>query len=197
MSSLVIYRSSGSSESISSSGGESSDDGGSGSDDVDVTRVVNMEAITDPSGNANQDSGRKEKTNAAGSPRSSAATATGSGSSAKDLPSPPKPSSPRVGVQQRLFDWMRNPPCCLDPAVLRFRGAGVFYPSLVHGREALKFLQRPYYCVGPSQIQQGERIRAFVVGFRKYFPAACCVIWCVTQRSPRSRFGVQVLGGTY
>ena len=61
MSSLVIYRSSGSSESISSSGGESSDDGGSGSDDVDVTRVVNMEAITDPSGNANQDSGRNHK----------------------------------------------------------------------------------------------------------------------------------------
>ena len=61
MSSVVTYRSSGSSESSSGSGGESSDDGGSRSADVEVTRVVNMEATIDPSGNANQDSGRNHK----------------------------------------------------------------------------------------------------------------------------------------
>ena len=139
MSSLVTYRSSGSSESSSSSGGESSDDGGSRSDDVEVTRVVNMEATTDPSGNANQDSGRnhQEKPKAGGLPRYSAATATGAGSSAKDLPGQRKSSSPRVGI-------------------LRFYGGGVFYPSFLHGREAGKFLQRPYCCVGPSQIQRAS-----------------------------------------
>ena len=166
MSSLVTYRSSGTSGSSSSNGGESSDDGGNRSDDVEVTRVVNVEATTDPSGNANQDSERnhKGKPKADGSPRPSAATATGAGSSAKSLPGPRKPSYPRVGVR-------------------RFHGGGGFYHSFLHGQEAGKFLQRPYCWVGPSEIHQGERIRAFVLGFRKYCPAVCCVIWCITQRS--------------
>ena len=59
-----------------------------------------------------------------------------------------------------------------------------FYSSFWHGREAGEFFQGPNCCVGPSQVQQGERIRQYVF-FVNGSTALPSVMWYVVIRGSR------------